>query len=155
MSRLRNTKLVAIIILASAVAFAAGYLTNSPEAPSPKQEVASSHTEEEHDLEEHFDEEGNVTWTCSMHPQIKLPEPGKCPICFMELIPLKREEEGDRTSIREISLTENARKLAGISTQPVQRLDVSVETRMVGKVDYDETRVRNITAWTGGRVDTM
>jgi len=32
---------------------------------------------------------------------------------------------------------------------------VAVETRMAGKVDYDETRVRNITAWTGGRVDKM
>ena len=20
-------------------------------------------------------------WTCAMHPQIKMPEPGKCPIC--------------------------------------------------------------------------
>ena len=25
-------------------------------------------------------------WTCSMHPHIKLPEPGQCPICFMDLI---------------------------------------------------------------------
>jgi Cu(I)/Ag(I) efflux system membrane fusion protein len=29
-----------------------------------------------------------TTWTCSMHPQIQLPKPGKCPICFMDLIPL-------------------------------------------------------------------
>ena len=27
-------------------------------------------------------------WTCSMHPQIKLPKQGKCPICFMDLIPV-------------------------------------------------------------------
>ena len=27
-------------------------------------------------------------WTCSMHPQIKAHEKGKCPICFMDLIPL-------------------------------------------------------------------
>ena len=26
-------------------------------------------------------------WTCSMHPQIMLPEPGDCPICGMDLIP--------------------------------------------------------------------
>ena len=30
-------------------------------------------------------------WTCSMHPQIKLPHPGKCPICGMDLIPVKTE----------------------------------------------------------------
>ena len=27
-------------------------------------------------------------WTCSMHPQIKQPDPGKCPICAMELVPV-------------------------------------------------------------------
>ena len=28
------------------------------------------------------------TWTCSMHPQIRLPNPGECPICGMKLIPI-------------------------------------------------------------------
>ena len=27
-------------------------------------------------------------WTCSMHHQIRMPQPGKCPICGMELITL-------------------------------------------------------------------
>jgi Cu(I)/Ag(I) efflux system membrane fusion protein len=25
--------------------------------------------------------ESETIWTCSMHPQIKMPEPGDCPIC--------------------------------------------------------------------------
>jgi hypothetical protein len=28
-------------------------------------------------------------YTCSMHPKIKSPKPGKCPICFMDLIELQ------------------------------------------------------------------
>jgi heavy metal-binding protein len=28
-------------------------------------------------------------WTCPMHPEIVRPEPGKCPICGMQLVPLK------------------------------------------------------------------
>lgn len=28
----------------------------------------------------------DTVWTCSMHPQIALPEPGDCPICGMDLI---------------------------------------------------------------------
>ena len=32
-----------------------------------------------------------ATYSCSMHPQIQLPEAGQCPICFMDLIPV---EEG-------------------------------------------------------------
>ncbi len=30
-------------------------------------------------------------WTCGMHPQVILDEPGYCPICGMELVPLKQE----------------------------------------------------------------
>ncbi len=26
-------------------------------------------------------------WTCSMHPQVRLPKPGSCPICNMRLMP--------------------------------------------------------------------
>ncbi|AMK10797.1 efflux RND transporter periplasmic adaptor subunit [Pseudodesulfovibrio indicus] len=153
MIRFRNPRMVTAILLLSLAAFAAGYLVKGASVPDMPAQVGQ--IEGDHDLEEHFDDKGNVIWTCSMHPQIQLPEPGKCPICFMELIPLKREAEGTRASVREITLTDSAQKLAGIATEAVRRLDVAVETRMVGKVDYDETRVRSITAWTGGRVDTM
>lgn len=30
-------------------------------------------------------------WTCSMHPQIKLPRPGSCPVCNMKLIAVFRQ----------------------------------------------------------------
>jgi Cu(I)/Ag(I) efflux system membrane fusion protein len=33
--------------------------------------------------------EAPKVWTCSMHPQVRLPKPGKCPICSMPLIPAK------------------------------------------------------------------
>ncbi len=32
------------------------------------------------------------SWTCSMHPQIRQPRPGRCPICGMELVPAGRAE---------------------------------------------------------------
>ena len=47
---------------------------------------SSESTEAAHD---HSAEQTATIWTCSMHPQIRLPEPGKCPICFMDLIPLE------------------------------------------------------------------
>jgi Cu(I)/Ag(I) efflux system membrane fusion protein len=154
MSTFRNRRFAIVIILISIAAFAGGYLVKGAVSPVAD-EAAHVHVGEDHDLEAHTDEAGNIIWTCSMHPQIQLPEPGKCPICFMELIPLRRTEPGSQESLREISLSESARKLAGIATEEVRRLDVAVETRMLGKVDYDETRVRTITAWAGGRVDRM
>lgn len=93
-----------------------------------------------------------------MHPQIQLPQPGKCPICFMDLIPVKQgDAHGDpeAVSLRQLTLSADARRLAEVETSPVERRDVGVETRMVGKVDYDETRVGSITARMGGRLDKL
>ena len=39
-------------------------------------------TQESHSIE-------TQVWTCSMHPNVQLPEEGQCPICFMDLIPLE------------------------------------------------------------------
>lgn len=97
-------------------------------------------------------------WTCSMHPQIRLPAPGKCPICGMDLIPARREPgagPGQPSSLREIRLTPYAERLAAIETHPVERKFVTTRVRMVGKIEYDETRVAFITAWVPGRIDRL
>ncbi|VGO21448.1 efflux RND transporter periplasmic adaptor subunit [Pontiella sulfatireligans] len=94
-----------------------------------------------------------ATWTCSMHPQIKLPKAGKCPVCLMDLIPL--ESGGDEGGEREISVSPYAAKLLEIETSEVARQFMSAEVRMVGKVDYDETRVTYISAWVPGRIDRL
>jgi Cu(I)/Ag(I) efflux system membrane fusion protein len=92
-------------------------------------------------------------WTCSMHPQIRQPKPGKCPICFMDLIPVTSEDTD--VGERQISFSNAAIKLMEIETTPVERKFVEARIRMVGKVDYDETRVKNITAWVPGRIDRL
>lgn len=102
--------------------------------------------------------EGHETltiWTCSMHPQIQLPESGQCPICFMDLIEVTRESGVDRGSLRQITFDDRARKLAEVEVQPVRRGTAMTEIRMVGKVDYDETRVGTITSWVNGRIDKL
>ena len=41
-------------------------------------------------------EDGEIAyWTCGMHPSVKSDEPGKCPICNMDLVPVEREKETD------------------------------------------------------------
>lgn len=94
-----------------------------------------------------------TVWTCSMHPQIKLPEAGACPLCGMDLIPL--EKGGGDLGPRVLELSPGAAALAGVETIPVQRRSVSREVRMVGLVDYDETRLHYITAWISGRLDRL
>lgn len=93
-------------------------------------------------------------WTCSMHPQIRQPKPGKCPICFMDLIPLNVSTPAG-AGPRQLVVSEEAAKLMEVETATVQRKFVAVEVRMVGKIDFDETQVKNITAWVPGRIDRL
>jgi len=94
-------------------------------------------------------------WTCSMHPQVRQPKPGKCPICAMDLIPASGGDgpaDGDPSVAR---LSAVARALAGVEVVPAERRPVAVTVRLVGKVRYDETRLATITARVPGRVDRL
>ena len=94
-------------------------------------------------------------WTCSMHPQIKLPKPGKCPICGMDLIPLKSDTVSSDDKKPVIELSPYAEKLAEVSTVPVVRKFVFAEIRMVGKIAFDEYTMAYITARMPGRIDKL
>jgi len=100
------------------------------------------------------DGEAHTIWTCSMHPNIQLPEFGQCPICFMDLIEVALES-GSLDSLRQIALSNEALKLAQVETTPVIRGYAATSVRMLGKVDYDETLVSSITAWINGRIDKL
>ena len=132
-----------VLVLVLAVGFWLGRRGESPEPPS--QEVAAAgKTEAKPQI-----------WTCSMHPQIRLPKKGLCPICNMELIPVSTGETETMTNMRQLTVSENARKLMDIVVAPVERKFVSAVVRMVGKVDYDETKLAYITAWLPGRLDRL
>ncbi len=127
------------------VSFIAGYFLNSllqgpagPEHEHPGEQTAV---------------QTQTWWTCSMHPQFRLPKPGKCPICLMDLIPIATED--GVVGERQITFSQAALKLMEIQTTPVERKFVEAEIRMVGKIDYDETRVKNIAAWVPGRIHRL
>jgi len=112
------------------------------------------HTPDNMGAGEHVHDEQEVEWwTCSMHPQIKLQEPGQCPICFMDLIPMETEDTGD--SPYELKMSPTAMKLAEIATARVYRSDAKTEIRLSGKVEYDERRLGKITAWVPGRLEKL
>jgi Cu(I)/Ag(I) efflux system membrane fusion protein len=94
-------------------------------------------------------------WTCSMHPQVHAPKPGLCPYCNMKLIPVHKEAGNEMASMREFTTSESAKALMDIETSPVERKFVGAEIRMVGKVEYDESRLAYITAWVSGRLDQL
>jgi len=103
------------------------------------------------------DESGVTDWTCSMHPQIHREKPGKCPICGMDLIPVKKNAAAGlgTNESRSLTVTPEARALMNVQTVPVARQFVTAEVRLVGKVSYDETLLGYITARVAGRLDRL
>jgi len=94
-------------------------------------------------------------WTCSMHPWVHAAEKGKCPICFMDLVPVYETPGGGQTDAPRLVLSKEARDLAEIQTSPVAYRPLSLIVRVVGKIDYDETRLSHVSAWVGGRIDKL
>jgi Cu(I)/Ag(I) efflux system membrane fusion protein len=92
-------------------------------------------------------------WTCSMHPQIRQDHPGKCPICGMDLIPLKQSNESQNPAV--VTLSEDAMQTANIQTAPVMKGSASKEIRLYGRVESDERAVSVLPAHLPGRVDKL
>ena len=132
---MKNLKWILLII----AAFAIGFWFSG----SSKQEYDHEETEVAQ----------STTWTCAMHANVKLPEMGQCPICFMDLIPVETSSGSDFEPILEMS--PSAEKLAEIMTTAVIRSEAFSKIRVTGKLDMDETKVKNIASWVDGRIERL
>src|SRR3972149_288019 len=97
-------------------------------------------------------ENKKTIWTCSMHPQIRMDKPGKCPICGMDLVPINNGNE-DSTGFNKIQLSESAMKIAEVQTTLVGKAMPGKEIRLTGKVKPDETAISVITSRFPGRIE--
>ena len=111
-------------------------------------------------MQRHSPEEANTTegkgqiWTCSMHPQIKQNEPGDCPLCGMDLIPLDESALGNPNVFQ---MTEDAVKLANIQTTVVGVAGKTSrsELKLTGKIQADETQSASLVAHLPGRIEKL
>ncbi|MEZ4963342.1 MAG: efflux RND transporter periplasmic adaptor subunit [Saprospiraceae bacterium] len=140
----RSTLITAIVMLA--VGLLIGWLVS----PSSSGE---GNAHEGHQME-NAESSAATTWTCSMHPQIRQPEPGQCPICGMDLIPLddNMSSEGDPM---EIKMSPTAMQLANIQTAIVGYGMPTKEVRMNGKVQPDERLKYSQVTHLDGRVEQL
>jgi len=98
----------------------------------------------------------DTIWTCSMHPQIRMPEPGKCPICGMDLIPLTHAEEtGMDMDNDAVHMTPEAAQLANVEINVVTVHTPEKEVRLYGKVEPDERMLQSQVAHIAGRIENL
>ncbi len=140
MKKLLSNKyfLMAIILIAGGII---GWLVK----PSDHQHIKSSNHQEINTSE---------IWTCSMHPQIRQNEPGNCPICGMDLIPLENEEDQELDPMA-ISMSPTAMQLASVSTAVVGTTTPVKNLRLNGKVQEDERLVFSQTSHIPGRIEQL
>ena len=154
-NEIRRNKPIQYAVVALA-GLLAGWLLFSPSkntAPETHEEH-EMHKGHSHDLIQ--DETG--VWTCSMHPQIRQDKPGKCPICAMDLIPVRKSSDGNGSESSDpnaIRLSEEAAALADVQTSRVSKENPVKTVRLYGKIVPNEQSLQSQTAHVGGRIEQL
>lgn len=109
--------------------------------------------------QEHVHEEqvaNETIWTCSMHPQIRQKEPGQCPICGMDLIPLQSADSGQENKGPFVyTMSPSAKALANIQTSTVQAENLTSDVTLTGRIAVNEQQLGTITAHYAGRIEAL
>ena len=79
-------------------------------------------------------------------------EPGRCPVCAMELVEATGGGGGDGISV---TIEASARRLVGIQTAISKLGEMTRTIRTIGSIDFDESRLSTISAYIDGRLEKM
>ena len=98
-------------------------------------------------------QEENTLYICPMMCTPPLSEPGRCPVCGMELVPASSSGEGG--DVRSIQIDPASRRVANIRTVAVKSICAQREIQTVGRLDYDEGKLKTLAAYVDGRLDRL
>ena len=103
-------------------------------------------------------------YTCPMHPSVKAPEPGACPICGMDLTPVPKanatphgdhDSDGMAVPPEFVTLTPYQQQLIGVTIGEVTEQAAKTEVRTIGRVVYDETRLTDVNLKVSGWIQKL
>ncbi len=78
-------------------------------------------TGHDHQLRPVLGEEGEIDyWTCGMHPSVRLQEPGQCPICNMQLVPVEKMDKSSGEMMKDNGTDEM--KMKGSSDEEMDEM---------------------------------
>ena len=113
--------------------------------------MVACNTKDKEDHSKHNKSAATTFYTCSMDPQVKEDKPGKCPICHMELTPVKQGE----TEANEISLSKQQIQLGNITTQTIYETQSSLEQNYTGVLAINQEKIKTISARAMGRIEKL
>lgn len=97
--------------------------------------------------------DSNTRFICPMMCTPPQAEPGRCPVCAMELVPAT-SGVGD-SDARSIQIEPAARRVANIRTVAVTSAPMTRTIRAIGELRYDEGALKTISAYVDGRLDRL
>lgn len=90
-------------------------------------------------------------YTCPMHPTIKQPGPGKCPLCGMDLTPVTKAE----LETGAIRVDATRRERFGIEVAPAEVRVLATTLRAPAVVTWDPDRIRDVPVRVSGFVEDL
>ena len=97
----------------------------------------------------------HLIYVCPMMCVPPMDEPGRCPVCGMDLLPTAAPEALDEKGPAQLQLGPEAVKLADIRTVPLERRFATAEVKLFGRIDYDPAHTTKITAFMPGLIDRV
>lgn len=93
----------------------------------------------------------DIYYTCSMDPQVKEHKPGKCPICKMELTPVKKMNGASD----EIELSEQQVQLGNIHADTIRNGTIGDKLVLTATLNFDQLKTSSVSARIMGRVEKL
>jgi Cu(I)/Ag(I) efflux system membrane fusion protein len=94
----------------------------------------------------------DVYYTCSMDPQVIEYKPGKCPICHMELTPVKKSNGENKD---EILLSEQQIQLGNIQTDTIRNGSIEDQVILTGTLNFDQVKASSVSSRVMGRIERL
>jgi Cu(I)/Ag(I) efflux system membrane fusion protein len=102
--------------------------------------------------DKHAHTDPDTYYTCSMDPQVVEYKPGKCPICKMDLTPVKKKN-GEKKD--ELQLSDQQIELGNIKTDTIRNGSIGDQLVLTGTLNFDQLKSASVSSRIMGRVEKL
>lgn len=91
-------------------------------------------------------------YTCSMDPQVVEYKPGKCPICKMDLTPVKKKNGESKD---ELQLSEQQIQLGNIQIDTIQSGTIGDQLVLTATLNFNQMKASSVSSRVMGRIEKL